>query len=91
MIGDGPLHLLDAGGEIFYPLHVDLPELIYITQIERGVGEQALAQIAELMAMMDIFHGLFEAYGYEEADDDGGDVDEEVAPGAGGMVWRVDV
>jgi hypothetical protein len=50
-----------------------------------------LAQIAELMAMMDIFHGLFEAYGYEEADDDGGDMDEEVVPGAGGMVWRVDV
>jgi hypothetical protein len=35
--------------------------------------------------------GLFEADGDEQADDDGGDVDEEVAPGVGGLVGRVDV
>ena len=29
--------------------------------------------------------------GDEEAEDDGGDVDEEVAPGVGGVVGRVDV
>jgi hypothetical protein len=40
---------------------------------------------------MQSFHGLFEAYGDEEAEDDGGDVDEEVAPGAGGVVGWVDV
>ena len=35
------------------------------------------------MAMMKVFDGLFEADGDEEANDDGGDVDEEVAPGGG--------
>jgi hypothetical protein len=45
----------------------------------------------ELMAVMEVFDGLFEADGDEEADDDGGDVDEEVAPGGGGVVGGVDV
>jgi hypothetical protein len=35
--------------------------------------------------------GLFEADGDEKADDDGGDVDEEVSPGVGGGVGWVDV
>ena len=34
-------------------------------------------------------YGLLEAGGDEEADDDGGDVDEEVAPGVGRGVGRV--
>jgi hypothetical protein len=32
---------------------------------------------------VDRFYGLLEAGGDEEADDDGGDVDKEVAPGVG--------
>jgi hypothetical protein len=32
-----------------------------------------------------------QAYSDDEADDDGGDVDEEVLPGVGGFVGRVDV
>jgi hypothetical protein len=40
---------------------------------------------------LDVLHGLFEAYGDEEADDYGDDVDEEIAPGAGGVVRGVDV
>jgi hypothetical protein len=43
------------------------------------------------MELMKVLHGLFEADGDEEADDDGGDVDEEVAPGAGGVVGGVDI
>jgi hypothetical protein len=50
-----------------------------------------VCELVALMAMMDGFDGLFEADGDEEADDDGGDVDEEVAPGVGGGVGRVDV
>jgi hypothetical protein len=34
---------------------------------------------------------LLQADGDEQADDDGGDVDEEVFPGVGGLVGRVDV
>jgi len=36
--------------------------------------------------MMEVFDGLFETDGDEQAEDDGGDVDEEVAPGAGSVV-----
>jgi hypothetical protein len=43
------------------------------------------------MAIVHGFDGLFEADGDEQAEDDGGDVDEEVAPGAGGVVSGVDV
>jgi hypothetical protein len=38
---------------------------------------------------VDRFYGLLEAGGDEEADDDGGDVDEEVASGVGRGVGRV--
>src|SRR5277367_1224545 len=48
-------------------------------------------RLGDLVAMVDVFYGLFEAYGDEEAEDDGGDVDEEVAPGRGGVVSGVDV
>jgi hypothetical protein len=43
------------------------------------------------MAVVEVLDGLFEADGDEESEDDGGDVDEEVAPGAGGVVGWVDV
>ena len=42
------------------------------------------------VAMVNELDGLFEADGDEQADDDGGDVDEEVSPGGGGMVRRMD-
>jgi hypothetical protein len=45
----------------------------------------------DLMATVEVFHGLLKADGDEQAYDDGGDVDEEVAPGVGGFVGRVDV
>jgi hypothetical protein len=44
-----------------------------------------------LVLVVNGFDGLFEAYGDEQADDDGGDVDEEVFPRVGGFVRRVDV
>jgi len=45
-----------------------------------------LAGLAQLMAVVDPLDGLFNPYGDQQADDDGGDVDEEVAPGVGGLV-----
>ena len=45
----------------------------------------------QLMAMVEELDCLFEADGDEQTDDDGGDVDEEVAPGVGGVVGWVDV
>jgi hypothetical protein len=51
----------------------------------------SLAGLAQLMAVVDSLDGLLNSDGDEQADDDGGDVDEEVAPGVGGLVGRVDV
>jgi hypothetical protein len=52
---------------------------------------QSFAGLGELTAVMEVLDGLFEADGDEQADDDGGDVEEEVAPGVGGGVGWVDV
>ena len=85
------LQLLDAGVQIFDSLPVDESELIHIVKVKAGVSEDALSHVVELMLMMEVFDGLLEADGDEQAEDDGGDVDEEVAPGGGGVVRRVDV
>jgi hypothetical protein len=85
------LQLLDAGVQIFDSLPVDESELIHVVKVKAAVGEDALSHVVELMAVVEVLDGLFEAYGDEEAEDDGGDVDEEVAPGAGGVVGGVDV
>ena len=42
-----------------------------------------MSALADLSRTVDRFYGLLEAGGDEEADEDGGDVDEEVAPGVG--------
>src|SRR5258708_12680625 len=85
----GQLQLLNTGGQIFNLLPVDDSELIYVVEVKAGVGDEALAQLAELMLMMEVLDGLFEAVGDEEAEDDGGDVDEEVAPCAAAVVGWV--
>ena len=46
---------------------------------------------SDFVAVMDVFDHLLEADGDEKPKDDGGDVNEEVAPGVGGMVGRVDI
>jgi hypothetical protein len=43
------------------------------------------------MAVVDRLDRLLQTDGDDEADDDGGDVDEEVFPGVGGFVGRVNV
>jgi hypothetical protein len=47
-----------------------------------------LLELLALVVMMDRLNGLLEADGDEQTDDDGGDVDEEVAPGVGGVGGR---
>jgi hypothetical protein len=47
-------------------------------------------ELMALVAMMDELDGLFKGDGNEQADDDGGDVNEEVSPGVCGFVGRVD-
>ena len=82
----GRLQLLDAGVQIFDSLPVEESELIHVAEVKVGVGEDALSHVVELMAMMEVLDGLLEADGDDEAEDDGGDMDEEVSPGIGGVV-----
>jgi hypothetical protein len=51
-----------------------------------GLIANVLLQLVTLVAVVEELYYLFNADGNAEAEDDGGDVDEEVAPGAGGVV-----
>jgi hypothetical protein len=50
-----------------------------------------LASLIKLVAVVEVLDGLFKADGDEEANYNRGDMDEEVSPGAGGVVCGVDV
>jgi hypothetical protein len=65
--------------------------LFEVFAIVADLRAQGLAGLPHLAVMVNGLDGLLEADGDEEADDDGGDVDEEVAPGVGGVVGWVDV
>jgi hypothetical protein len=56
-----------------------------------GFNAHLLNEGVSFAAVVDGFDGLLEADGDEQTDADGGDVDEEVAPGVGGVVGWVDV
>ena len=52
---------------------------------------EAFSGSVDLVATVEVLDGLFQANGDEEAYDDGGDMEEEVSPGGGGVVGWVDV
>ena len=98
------VELIGAGGFGFVALksgHVRLQSHLVLLEdgdvagdLDLVVGDlvaDGLAGLGDLVAVVDVLDGLLEAYGDEEAENDGGDVDEEIAPGAGGVVWWVDV
>ncbi len=65
--------------------------LVRPVAVEFVVDAEVFLELMALVAMVDELDGLLETDGDDEADDDGGDVDEEVFPGVGGFVGRVDV
>jgi hypothetical protein len=65
--------------------------LAYQRQVVLRFNAHLFREFGALITMMDCFDHLFKAYGDEEADDDGGDVDEEVAPSAGGVMRWMDI
>jgi hypothetical protein len=88
------LGLLDgvSGGDEPFRLgeeHVDIA--VSDGDVELRLVAHLGDELAALVGMVDGFDGLLEADGDEETEDDGGDVDEEVAPGVDGFVGRVDV
>ena len=54
--------------------------------IDLALDAEGLAGIPCLVLMVEVLDGLFEAYGNEEPEDNGRDVDEEVAPRVGGVM-----
>jgi hypothetical protein len=47
--------------------------------------------LCDLVAVVEVLDGLLKADGDEDAEDDGGEVDEEVAAGSCGVVRWVDI
>lgn len=75
--------------------HVDNlpPQGVYVLfkdgQIVLGFDLHLLDQFGTLMTMMDGLNGLLQADGDQQPQNNGGDVDEEVFLGGGGVVGRV--
>lgn len=53
--------------------------------------DEPLASVFPFMAMVEKLDGLLQTDGDEQADDDSGDVDEEVLPGVRGFVRRMNI
>jgi hypothetical protein len=64
---------------------------ITVEAIEIALCAQLFAGSGDLLAVVKELDGLLKAYGDAEANDDSGNVDEEVAPGVDGFVRGVDV
>ena len=52
---------------------------------------EALREFGDLVAVVEVFNGLLDTYSDAKADDDGGDVNEEVSPAVDGGVRRMDI
>ena len=76
------VHLVALGGK-----DVELVGSLVLCALDK----ELFASLVREVTVMEVLDGLFEADGDEEAQDDSGDVDEEVSPCAGGVVGRVDV
>ena len=76
------------------PLHVDGLSLLDVGCVVEdlfGLAGEGRLQVAAFVGTVQGLNRLLEADGDEQAHADGGDVDEEVFPGVGGFVGRVDV
>ncbi len=70
---------------------VDLLVDLQVLHAELSFGAQVFAEVIPLMTMMEELNSLLESDGDEQANDNGGDVDEEVAPGVNRMMGWMDV
>ena len=80
----GGLQSADAGAEVVAALGGEANLGTDQVEILDGLDVHLLFEVFALMVMVDGFDALLEADGDEQANGDGGDVDEEVAPGVGG-------
>jgi hypothetical protein len=76
-----------TGGDLCEP-----PEVLFVfAEIAAELFAKAFFQLIALVEMVNRLDRLFKADRDEEAKGDGGDMDEEVAPGGSGVVRRMDV
>ena len=87
----GGLQGADAGAKVVAALGGETNLGADEFKVLLGLDVHLLFEILALMVMVDGFHALLEADGDEKSDADGGDVDEEVAPGVRGMVGWMNV
>jgi hypothetical protein len=85
---------LEGGQDGMMPgglLEVAIDVGVQEADVALGFKAHLLHKDVAFVALVEGFDGLLEGDGDEEADADGGDVEEEVAPGVGGCVGWVDV
>ncbi len=76
-----PCHLI-VGGDV---------GSLGVVENSQGLGAERLTKVSALMVAMDGLYGLFKANGDEQADDDGGDVNEELSPAGCSVGCRMNV
>lgn len=80
------------GARIGILLATEYPgDLLTDNDVLAALEIKGFAGLLDLLALMEVLDRLLDADGDEQAYDDGCDVNEEVAPGVGGMVRGVDV
>jgi hypothetical protein len=78
---------LRAAAEPRWVLLVALEDI----EVDAHLVLDILAGVAGLVAVVDVLDGLLQADCDDQAQNNGGDVDEEVAPGTGGVVGGMHV
>ena len=61
------------------------------SDVDSQIEIQRSANLYHLMSMMEILHSLFESDGYEQTNDDGCNMDEEVFPSVDRLVGSVNM
>jgi hypothetical protein len=86
---------VEEDGEIGYKLPGPIADVdhgfVVAAMVLLALDAQSFAGLRDLVTVMEELNGLLDGDGDEQANYDGGDVEEEVAPGVGGVVGRVDL
>jgi hypothetical protein len=77
----------ERGGFVVVELVIEIDDM----EVLSGFDAKVVFQLMALVTVVEGLDGLLETDGDEQADGDGGDMDEEVSPGAGGVVGGMDV
>jgi hypothetical protein len=88
-IGSAGVEQIEVLRELLLSVGEQLLVALEDVEVDAHLVLNICACVAGLVALVDVLDGLFEADGDDEAEDDGGDVDEEVFPRGSGVVSGV--